>query len=56
MSEQNKNELQKELKNISTLYHLEEASEAETKKESHKLPSEKTLQDELNDISLLYQL
>lgn len=56
MSEENRNELKKELKNISTLYHLENSAEAGTDSSAHKLPSEKTLQDELNDISLLYQL
>lgn len=55
MSEENKKELAKELKHISTLYSLENPSDAE-KKAGHKLPSDKTLQDELNDISRLYQL
>lgn len=57
MSEENKKELTKELKHISTLYNLENPSDANAeKKAGHKLPNDKTLQDELNDISRLYQL
>lgn len=52
MSEEIRNELKKELQNISTLYNLD----SEEKKDAHKTSGEKTLNDELNNISRLYNL
>ena len=47
-----RNELKKELQNISTLYNLD----SEEKKDAHKTSGEKTLNDELNNLSRLYNL
>lgn len=52
MSEEIRNELKKELQNIATLYSFD----TEEKKASCKASGEKTLKDELNNISRLYNL
>lgn len=55
MSEEIRNELKKELQNIATLYSFE-LDGNEDEKESSKASGERTLSDELNNISRLYNM